>query len=276
MDEILKSPVTLISHGRSGTSLLQNVFANHPEFSVAGETADIIFGTWYSLSMAEKLVPGLFENGKLVPWNERIARSVRAVFQEMFQFQKPRWMHKPISQPAIMGYILKARDLTIEGWLEAYWRILGEAFPTGSFITIIRHPYDVVLSAGQYWGRDQARVWSDMATMARCVTHPSSKINFAVLYDELVATPEAVLMRLFHHLQIPYDPAVLKAFESVYVPNHEGWKQDLSKFTQKAEKRFSRRAEWAKVDPTIPTVSELEVIGRLWDKFGYPLELPGA
>ena len=105
MNENIKSPITLISHGRSGTSLLQNIFDAHPDISVAGETADLIFSTWYSLWRAKGIVPGLIENGNVVPWEQRAARGVRAVFDEIFNIETQYWMQKPIGQPFVNGYI---------------------------------------------------------------------------------------------------------------------------------------------------------------------------
>ncbi len=268
----LKAPITLISHGRSGTSLLQNIFDAHPNISVAGETADLIFSTWYSIKKAEGLVPGLFENGKVVRWPERTARGVRAVFGEIFDFPTEYWMQKPIGQPFVMGYLRK-QTMSLDEWFELYWNILNDIFPQGKFITILRHPCDVVLSSGEYWGRDQKGTWGGIATMAQCILHKSSKISYAVNYHELVEKPEEVIKDLFAHLEVPYDPTVLKALDYVYVPNQEGWKQDKTEFQAKIEKKFSRREDWDKLDLS-GLDNEIKIIQELWQKYGYSLELP--
>ncbi|MGB3558934.1 MAG: sulfotransferase [Geitlerinemataceae cyanobacterium] len=272
-DEVLKSPITLISHGRSGTSLLQNIFEAHPDISVAGETADLIFSTWYSISRAEGIIPGLIERGKVVPWDERVSRGVRAVFDELFDLKTPYWMQKPIGQPFVINY-LRQQGNSLEEWFDLYWEILDRVFPGGKFITILRHPCDVVLSSKEYWGRDPVHVWRDLATVARCILHPSSKIEFAVNYEQLVREPEWVLKKLFLNLEIDYHPRVLSALNYIYVPNNNGWKQEKNEFQDKIDKRFSRRDRWKQVDLSIVDPEDLKAIEKLWQHFGWELEVP--
>ena len=52
----------------------------------------------------------------------------------------------------------------------------------GKFITILRHPCDVVLSAQGYWGREELQIWRGIATMSRCILHKASKITYAVKF----------------------------------------------------------------------------------------------
>ena len=272
MNEKIKSPITLISHGRSGTSLLQNIFDAHPDISVAGETADLIFSTWYSLWRAKGIIPGLIENGQVVPWKKRAARGVRAVFDEIFNLETQYWMQKPIGQPFVSNYLRK-QGSTLDEWFELYWSILDDVFPTGKYITILRHPCDVVLSAQGYWNREESQIWGGIATMARCILHKSSKISYAVNFDALVEQPELSLKNLFSHLEIVYTPEVLQALNYIYVPNKDGWKQDKSAFDSKVKKNFSRRDEWDKLDLSIPDSDDLAVIEKLWNHFGYSIEL---
>ncbi|MEB3340211.1 sulfotransferase [Okeania sp.] len=269
----LKAPITLISHGRSGTSLLQNIFDAHPDISVAGETADLIFGTWYSISKIKGIVPGLFdENGKLVPWEERVALGVRAVFDQIFNLDRKYWMQKPISQPFIMQF-LKMQEKNEKDWFNVYWSVLDQVFPEGKFITILREPRDVVLSSKEYWGRDHANVWGNIATMARCIAHESSKVNYAVSFDELVQEPEPTLKKLFAHIDVPYSSDVLAALEHIYVPDQKKWKQDKSLFEDKIKRGFSRQKDWKDLDMSIVKTEDLEAIEKLWNKFGYSLNL---
>lgn len=272
-DEVLKSPITLISHGRSGTSLMQNIFEAHPDISVAGETADLIFSTWYSISRAKGIIPGLIERGKVVPWEERVSRGVRAVFDELFDLKTPYWMQKPIGQPFVINY-LRQQGNSLEEWFDLYWEILDRVFPRGKFITILRHPCDVVLSSKEYWGRDPAHVWRDIATVARCILHPSSKVKFAVSYEQLVREPELVLKKLFFDLEIDYHPQVLSAFNYIYVPNKNGWKQEKYEFQDKISKTFSRRDQWKQVDLSIVALEDFQAIEKLWQHFGWELEVP--
>ncbi|MBR8828003.1 MAG: sulfotransferase [Gomphosphaeria aponina SAG 52.96 = DSM 107014] len=274
MEEKLKQPITLISHGRSGTSLLQNIFEAHPDISVAGETADLIFSTWYSIERAKGIIPGLIENGKVVAWEERVGRGVRAVFDEIFNLNTTYWMQKPIGQPFVINYLRK-EGMSLDEWFQLYWSILNQVFPAGKFMTILRHPCDVVISAGDYWGRKQADVWGGIATMARCILHRDSKVKFAVNYTELVKEPEKNTKKMFEQLGIGYDSRVLRAFDYVYVPNQKGWKQDKKLYEGKIEKQFSREDEWEKLDFSLVKKEDIEVIEKLWARFGYNLELPG-
>lgn len=272
-DARLKAPITLISHGRSGTSLLQNIFNAHPDIAVTGETTDLIFSTWYSIQKAQGIVPGCLENGKPVSWEERSARSVRSIFNEMFNIDKKYWMQKPIAQPFVISYLRK-KGMSLDEWFELYWNILEQIFPQGKFMTILRQPCDVVLSAGEYWGREQVNVWRDIATMARCILHPSSKINLAVSYDELVQNSEVAVKKMFEALNVEYHPNVLGAFNHVYVPDKTGWKQEKNLFEDKIKKKFSRQEEWDKLDLSHIEPEDLEAIQKMWNKFGYDLKLP--
>lgn len=278
LSDPLKSPITLISHGRSGTSLLQNIFAAHPEIAVAGETADLIFSTWYSIERAKGIIPGLHEqheHNRAVGWEERKARGVRALFNSIFNLDRKYWMQKPIGQPFVSAY-LRQQKTSLDEWFTLYWNILDSVFPQGKFITILRHPCDVVLSAKSYWGREQQQVWRDIASMSRCILHKDSKITYAVSYDALIREPEPAIQALFDHLMISYNPAVLQALNYIYVPDQQGWKQDKIKFQHKIDQNFSHRDEWQQIDFSLVQKDDLAAIEQVWQRYGYALELPEA
>jgi len=183
----IDSPVTLISYGRSGSSLLSKIFELHPDFSLVGETGNFIYDLWkgYEFS-AGGLAPSI-KDGRWVPDDERAGRMVREAFLSCFPDEKEKWFHKPIGVP-----IALSSKFNEEEWDKAatwYWNVINASFPKAKFFTILRHPFDVVLSAKSYWGYDEADIWWNYGLMSYLLAHPLSKIEYVISYEEMVADP---------------------------------------------------------------------------------------
>ncbi|MBL4806608.1 MAG: sulfotransferase [Rhodobacteraceae bacterium] len=177
----IHTPITLIANGRSGTSLVQGIFSHHPHFDTCGETASLLFGVWYATEQLKGLVRPDLELGSEGDFDQRCGKAVRASFIATFRAPKKTfWMHKPISIPWVWQ-VLKNHGLTDAECVTWYWNALNTAFPEAVNITILRHPYDVVLSAMAFWGISAKAAWTSIVKMARILAHPDASVKYAQL-----------------------------------------------------------------------------------------------
>jgi hypothetical protein len=260
----IESPVTLIAPGRSGTSLLASVFDRHPDFSFAGETANLVFGSWYAAEFSGSVIPPLVEGGKHVSATERAARAVRQTFLTCVPDDRPHWFHKPLGVPVILPLAFRW-----DQWSEAaewYWKVMRASFPKARYITVLRNPCDVVLSSQSYWGYDQATLWHAVSQMSYILGHPSSPVEYAIRFEELVGNSRKVVEDLFAYLEMPFREEVMETFTTVHVP--AAGRGTL------AEAGTPRRCEWDRLDARAASADLVEPIADLFSKFGFACEMP--
>lgn len=258
------SPITLVSFGRSGSSLIANAFERHPEFSNAGETANLIIGTWRAVELANPVLNASIEDSRYVTGDMRAARTVRQALITTVPSDRPRWFQKPIGVPVILSQNLSYDDWdTAASW---YWKIFTESFPDARYFTILRNPFDVILSARAYWGYDEGSLWWSLGLMSHLLAHPSSPVNYAIKFEDLTQNPKAAICALFEHLEVPFHEDVMAAFAKVHVParGREQLAPDLA----------TRRPEWHSLDPAAAKTRFLQPVMRLFEKFGVDFQMP--
>lgn len=258
------SPVVLVAYGRSGTSLLSNVFKRHSQVEFVGETAELILGTWQAVENVKGLVRTPVEDGRHVSFDELAARSVRSVFLESFPASKTHWMHKPIGVPQT----LIRRGVDDSGMPDAawYWKVLTQSFPDATFLTILRDPFDVTFSAKQYWGYEESGIWWSLACMAHLLLHEDCPVKFAVRYEELAADRERVTREVFAYCGIPFEERVLTAFDVAHVPQRNV-DPDTSGSRGKPDSR-------SVLDLTKVDRRHFEKIRKLWAKYHHEFPIP--
>jgi hypothetical protein len=260
----IEAPVTLVAFGRSGTSLLSGLFDRHPDFSFAGETANLLFGSWHAVEFSASGIPPLVEGGAHVSNEKRAARAVRQAFLTCVPDDRPRWFHKPIGVPIVVPVLFR-----IDQWPEAaewYWKVMRASFPKARYFTVVRNPCDVVLSAQSFWGYNQATMWHSLGLFSYIVSHPSSPVEYAIRFEDLTRDRRKVAEDLFAYIEAPFDAEVMDAFGEVHVP--AAGRERL------AEAGASRRSDWERLDPRAASPNFVEPIARLFSKFGFELELP--
>ena len=265
------APVTLIANGRSGTSLIQSIFGNHPAFDICGETAAQIFGTFHATDRLEGLVraDNLLEPN--VDFKERSGKATRAAILETFRRPGKRyWMHKPIGVPWVWN-ALGQRGLEEDDRIKWYWDVLAYSFPESMNITVLRHPYDVVLSAEHYWGITLKQAWGSIVRMAQILSHKNANIKHAVVYDLLVQEPLAETERLFSAIERPFNPASLHAFEHLWVPEMGKQKVDLKDDNPRLQAQFARKKDWERVRAAGFSQGDHEVLTAMWEQYGAKL-----
>ncbi len=269
----INAPITLIANGRSGTSLVQSIFNNHPVFDTCGENAAQIFGTWHATERLKGLVRPDHALGRDIDFRLRCGKAVRAVVLETFRRPgKKHWMQKPIGVPWVW-WALGKQGLSEEERIKWYWQVLEYSFPEGQNITVLRHPYDVVLSAEKYWGISLEKAWASIVRMARILGHDSANITHAVSYDQLVQEPLGETERLFSAIDRPFSIKTLQAFERIWVPEMNTRDTALQPDHPRFVARFSRQAEWGRLQGVDFPLEEREVIIAMWRRYGVGLSL---
>ncbi len=250
--ENIARPITLIGFGRSGTSLLSAMIAAHTEVDFVGETAQPIFWTWLGAEQSQGLVRPTIIADAPVPGELACALAVRGAMLGQFPSDRPRWMHKPIGVPESFWYLkLTSRDCGT--W---YWKALSSSFPDGHFITILRNPIDVAISARLYWGFETAQIVSQLREMADLVSHPDSRIAHAVNYDHLVTAPEATIKALCADIDLALDTAMLAPLTLQHAPRPAALHQQI----------LDACAELATA-PELPQM--LAGVADMWRNFGH-------
>jgi hypothetical protein len=263
----IDAPIVLVGPGRSGTSLLSSVFGNHADCASVGETVNFIFGIWTALHASASLIPPLVEAGRTVPDDERAGRLVREAFLTTLPDDRGDWMQKPIGVPNVLVETFRDDSGSDEA-AAFYWRVLRSSFPRARYITLLRHPCDVVLSGVAHWGQDEVTLWTRFSDLARFMTHPDAPPVHAVMYDDLVGDPEKTVRELCTAVGLSFEPSMLDAFKRVHVaaPGREAPERTA----------FSRRHEWSGLNPAWVTTAQRDSLTALFARFGRTLDWPDA
>jgi len=216
----VESPLVIVGIGRSGTSLLTALFERHPDFSYEGEVANLIFGLWSSVETTLNSMPELLEEGRLVSPEQRAGRAVRNTFLSLTPTDRKHWCIKPIGIPrALTDNFSEVTDW--DRAAEYYWNVMHGAFPSASYLTVLRHPCDVVISSCARWGHDPETMWWSLGFMAHILTHKAApKIHF-LSFDDLSRHDESVVRKLLADLQVPFHRKMLGAFTQPHATQRE-------------------------------------------------------
>ena len=256
-DRNILSPITIIGNGRSGTSLVSKIFSAHPDCFFAGETVNLIHSVWRSL---ESSLP----RNRLSAIPEVIQRQ----FLHLFPSRQRYWMHKPIGIPIVARMF--ASDQEFYEW---FWDVLDATFPQAQYFTVLRHPLDVLVSSDQWWDYGLPSIVESNRRVAELITHPRSKVGFALNYHELVADPEPHVRALFEFLNVQFHPSCLKPFEVGHVMNQRGVfaekGQESVDLRARRETGFSHRDAWLKLDRSLLSREYQEAVDACWEKYGY-------
>jgi hypothetical protein len=176
-------------------------------------------------------------------------------------------MQKPIGVPNAIVEMFP-HDPGSDEAASFYWRVFRSSFPRARYITLLRHPCDVVLSGVAHWGQDEATLWRRFSDLARFLLHADAPPVHAVMYEDLVQNPDAAVRALCDAVELPFDPAMLAAFKQVHVPAPG----------REAPERtaYSRRHEWGALNPAWVTRAERESLTALFARFGRDLDWPEA
>lgn len=260
----IESPITLIAHGRSGTSLLLNIISQLPQIQVIGETTNLIFGCRDAVRRTLPVAAPTFGNSEKISETDVVREAIRSVFCTIFPSSSEYWFHKPIGVPRALQLDYKNNQWEIAA--EVYWQTMVTAFPKAKYFTILRHPCDVVLSSKSYWGWPEVGIWRGLGWMTTILSSPHSKIEHIIHFDQVVSEPEETLKSLFEYLELDFSNQVLKAFEKVHVPSSDS--------TVMTGSSPSRKNKWDTLDPRAVKPEFFKPIQMFYKESGYDFELP--
>lgn len=242
----ITAPITIVGNGRSGTSLVSQIFNAHPECHYVGETVNLIHAVSHAMTCS---LPE-------ARWKD-IPETIRDSFLRLFPASVTRWMHKPIGVPITVNFYRDRED----EFLEWFWQVLDDVFPSATYLTVLRHPLDILCSSHDWWGRSYAAVANSNRLVAKLITHPRSKVDFAVHFEGLVSSPESSVRALLDHVEMPFKPACLQPFKRQHAS-----KRDRS--AASGGRGLSHEARWAEIDRAVLTDDFRSSVESCWSKFG--------
>jgi hypothetical protein len=209
----VEEPITLVGPGRSGSTLLTNVFRQHPEFQSLGETTNLIFSPYYYM---RKALPFCGPRPHRTSVDEAAKIAIHAALTRTYQSKRPHWFHKPIMLPVI------AREFeSIDDFAAWYWAATRELFPRGKFFTVMRAPERVIQSSMTRWKHTSSRASENLARLYRVLLHPESRVEFGVVYEELVSEPHRTLQDLFAFTGVKLHESWTQAFARQHASNDQ-------------------------------------------------------
>ncbi|MGB9586028.1 MAG: sulfotransferase, partial [Anaerolineales bacterium] len=196
----ITSPIVLLAYRRVGSTLLLDVFQRHSAVHALGETVQLIFNSWLD---KERELSSNISTLSEEQINLQCGKSVQNTFLRIFQDDRPYWFQKPIDAPNAFFYKFgEYKDTDWQELAEWYWMVLENSFPDARYFTVLRHPFDNVLSAYKKWKTPEERTWRNLGLISYLLVHPNSKVDFAISYEDLVEKPEDTLTQLFSYLEM--------------------------------------------------------------------------
>jgi len=208
-DAMARTPVFIVGMPRSGTSLVEQILASHPEVHAAGERSEVAM-------IVERL--GAAELPTAVPHMHRLdaltadlAPRAAGAYLEVMRALSP-------NAPRVT-------DKRPDNFL--HLGLISRLFPTASVIHIERNPLDVALSCyfldfyGPYaWADDLDHIGAYIEDERRLMRHWRDALNLPMLslrYEDLAREPEPHIRRLIDFAGLEWHDACLRAHESTRI-----------------------------------------------------------
>ena len=208
-------PVFVIGMPRSGTSLVEQILASHPQVYGAGESL------WFG--RLERDVCGFLGAAEGYPGCLTALEGKHAV----------QLAGKYL---ALLRQLSGGAERVVDKMLENCFRVglIRLLFPNARIIHCRRNPLDVALSiytsyfrGNVFWSYDLESIGAYYALYSRIMAHWRAVIPAAfaeVDYEALVENQEAVSRRLIDYIGLPWDPVCLRFYENtrrVRTASHE-------------------------------------------------------
>jgi len=223
MFEAPHAPFFVVGCGRSGSTMLREMFNKHSQVYIPGESYFIhmLYWDWHP-GMGDAELESFFQKLVVIP-----PPPERAVIDDM------GWEHDELK-----AFLYESRDKefsdVVRGIYELgmrragkvmwgdktpryvlYLPLLIKLFPQARIIHLVRDGRDVALSylgfdSGPTTVRDAARYWRYMAGVGRHFHKERPDVPYIeVRYEDLVLEPEAGIKEICRFLDIQYEPAMV-------------------------------------------------------------------
>jgi tetratricopeptide (TPR) repeat protein len=246
-----RRPVFIIGMPRSGTSLVEQILASHPEVYGAGELRDVGL-----------LAVQLGRNEERVPYPEVLLRVEEG---ELRRLSREYLSKMRRTAP-------KAARFTDKMWQNfEHLGLIELLFPQARVIHCRRDPIDTCLScfqqsfgtAGPPFTYSLDHIAGYYIEYRRLMKHWDSICNMRVLevdYETLVAEPEAQSRRLVDFIELEWDDACLKFYENPRIVRTASYAQVRQPVYQSSVGRWKNYAE--QLQPLIETLQEAGYVDR--------------
>lgn len=206
----------------------------------------------------------LWDDERLLSEDERAGRVVRAAVLEAFPGNEPRWFHKPINIPAALRHRF-GDDQWDEG-AEWFWNAWRSVFPDSRQVVALRHPCDVIVSQSKWTGLSPAELWEPYAFLMHVCAHPSAPELHVSHYDGLLADPETAVRAMLEAVDMPFEPQVMRAFDSVHVaaPDRRGGSGSFG----------SRRPQWDVLEASDLDPAHKAAVNDAFARMGHSIDWP--
>ncbi|MEP9381165.1 sulfotransferase [Nocardioides cheoyonin] len=200
------APVTLVGPGRSGTTLVTQIFRRHSCFFAVGESASLVYTTYKQLNSYLRNT-GRIPGDRTVPDAARDA--VYAMLCSAYPSEEERWFQKPIFLPTVN----RAFE-TPEEFGSWYWEASCHLFPRGRWLTVVREPVSTAASIMVRWGNTEEHAFRRIENSFRLMLHPASRLGMVMPFEFLQAKPRRAVRALLGFADVPFEQPCMGAFRA--------------------------------------------------------------
>jgi tetratricopeptide (TPR) repeat protein len=248
------APIFVIGLPRSGSTLIEQILASHPDVESTAELMDIqSMARW-----AETLPPG---TDSLAGYPDRVASLPREVIRQLGVDY--------LARTAPRRRLGRARFVDKAPWNWLHAGFIQLILPGAKIVDVRRHPLGCCLSAYKqhfvggfdfaYDLTDLGRYYADYVDLMGHFDAVTPGRVHRVIYEELVADTESQVRRLLDYLELPFDAATLRFFENtraVATPSSEQVRRPI--FTDAV-------AQWRNFEPWLGPLKE--ALGPVLDAY---------
>jgi hypothetical protein len=252
-------PIFVLGFPRSGTTLLEHILAAHPSIRAGGELRFV--KEWRDL--VNQLLPG---RG---PFPSNLQECVVADRRHIATLLRDHYL----ARAEQMGLLVPDAAFFVDKmpFNEVSLPLIRMAFPEAPIVHAVRHPLDACVSMmshhfkhGFHCGYRLEDIGHNLAAVHRLQEHYRRELEpgeFILRYETLVANPSPLLERLFAHIGVPFDHAVLRFHESGRYAPTPSYAQVAEPINDRSMGRY--RHYGRELEPVRPMI---ESLNAAWDR----------